>query len=149
MASAREPFDFIQRQRGAEGSGQIARGVISAAVKVRRQAGGTLAFTSMMSGNDENAPDPAHRLPERVEDEAEVLFRHIRQFVEAAGGSLADIVNLTIYVMDDAYRSVAEEQVAKHFPDPALRPAYHVLNVAPSGLRHERIQAVATAAVGR
>ncbi len=149
MASFRERVEFVRRPEGAAAAGgQIARRVIPAAVKVRRQAKGSLAFSSMMSGHDENARDPERRMPERVEEEAEVLFRHIRQFAEAAGGTLSDIVDITLYVMDDAYRSTAHDQVAKNFADPARRPAYHVLNVAPSGLRNERIQAVVAVAIG-
>ncbi len=149
MASVNERVEFVRRPEGAaEARGQIARGVIPAAVKVRRQTKGSLAFSSMMSGHDENARDPVRRMPERVEEEAEVLFRHIRQFAEAAGGTLSDIIDITLYVMDDAYRSTAHDYVAKNFVDPARRPAYHVLNVAPSGLRNERIQAVVTMAIG-
>ena len=149
MASVNERVEFVRRPEGAaEARGQIARGVIPAAVKVRRQAKGSLAFSSMMSGHDENARDSERRMPERVEEEAKVLFRHIRQFAEAAGGTLSDIVDITLYVMDDAYRSTAHDYVAKNFTDPARRPAYHVLNVAPSGLRNERIQAVVTMAIG-
>jgi len=149
MASGNERVEFVRRPEGAaEARGQIARGVIPAAVKVRRQAKGSLAFCSTMSGHDENSCDPERRMPERVEEEAEVLFRHIRQFAEAAGGTLSDIVDITLYVMDDAYRSTAHDYVAKNFTDPARRPAYHVLNVAPSGLRNERIQAVVTMAIG-
>ncbi len=149
MASVKERVEFVRRPEGAaEARGQIARGVIPAAVKVKRQAKGSLAFSSMMSGHDENARDPEHRMPERVDKEAEVLFRHIRQFAEAAGGTLADIICITLYVMDDAYRPTAHNQIAKNFPDAALRPAYHVLNVAPAGLRNERIQAVVALALG-
>ncbi len=149
MGNVRELVEFVRRPEGAaESTGQIARGVIPPAMKVKRQAKGSLAFSSMMSGHDENARDPKRRLPERVEEEAEVLFRHIRQFAEAAGGTLSDIICLTLYVMDDAYRPTAHNQIAKNFPDPARRPTYHVLNVAPAGLRHERIQAVVALALG-
>ena len=100
MASVNERVEFVRRPEGAaEARGQIARGVIPAAVKVRRQTKGSLAFSSMMSGHDENARDPVRRMPERVEEEAEVLFRHIRQFAEAAGGTLSDIIDITLYVM--------------------------------------------------
>src|SRR5574341_876043 len=100
MASARERVEYVRTPEGAApGTGQIARHVIPPAVKVRRQAKGSLAFSSMMSGHDETARDPQRRLPERVEEEAEVLFRHIRQFAEAAGGNLSDIVDISLYVM--------------------------------------------------
>ena len=47
---------------------------------------------------------------------------------------------------DDKYRPNVEQELQKLFPD-GKRPPYHVLNVAPKGLRHERIQAVTTACV--
>jgi hypothetical protein len=98
----------------------------------------------MMSGHDDQ--DPSHGLPDNVEKEAEILFRHIRQFVENGGGKTSDITNLTLFVMDDKYRANLETELQKMFPD-GKRPAYHVLNVAPRGLRHERVQAVTSACI--
>src|SRR5581483_12141356 len=103
MAVARERYEFLpSRAAGNLGSGQIARAMIPPAVRVATKAG-TFVYSSMMSGHDDE--DPAHGLPDSVEREAEILFRHIRQFVENAGGKPADIVNLTLYTMDDAHRS--------------------------------------------
>jgi enamine deaminase RidA (YjgF/YER057c/UK114 family) len=133
-----------RRESHGEGAGQIARGNIPPAVRVPTKAG-TFIYSSMMSGHDDE--DPAHALPDTVEREAEILFRHIRQFVEAADGKPTDIVNLTLFVMDDGYRPVLEQQLQKLYPDAADRPAHHILNVAPKGLRVERVQAVATACI--
>ena len=145
MASVRVRHDYLpRRQAHTEGSGQIARGMIPPGVRVPTKAG-TFVFSSMMSGHDDESPD--HGLPKDVEREVEILFRHIRQFIEAAGGKPADIVNLTFFVMDDAYRPLVPAGLAKLCPDPTQRPAYHILNVAPSGLRGERVQAVTTACV--
>lgn len=144
MAVTAQRHEFLPRREAhTEGSGQIARQMIPPAVKVPTKAG-TFIFSSMMSGHDDE--DPAHALPDTVEREAEILFRHIRQFVESAGGKPADIVNLTLYTMDDKYRPVLDTQLEKLFAS-GERPAYHVLNVAPQGLRHERVQAVTTACI--
>ena len=117
--------------------------MIPTAVKVPTKAG-TFIYSSMMSGHDDQ--DPKHALPATVEEEAEILFRHIRQIVESAGGKPTDIVNLTLFAMDDKYRANLETELQKLFPD-GKRPAYHVLNVSPKGLRHERVQAVTTACI--
>lgn len=147
MPRVREKVNFYPHRRsdGEGGAGKIARGMIPPGVMAARQNQSRLAFSSMMSGHDDDGQ--GHRLPETVEGEAAVLFRHIREFMDAAGGTPADLVQITLYVMDDAYRAAAEEQVVKMFPDPAARPAYHILNVAPSGLRNERVQAVIAASV--
>ena len=144
MAATPQRHEFLPRRAAhGEGSGQIARNMIPPAVKVPTRAG-TFVYSSMMSGHDDE--DPAHGLPDTVEREAEILFRHIRQFVESAGGKPADIINLTLYTMDDKYRPVLDAELNKLFPN-GSRPPYHVLNVAPKGLRHERVQAVTTARV--
>ena len=144
MAISRQRYEYLPRQEAhTEGSGQIARGMIPPAVKVPTKAG-TFIYSSMMSGHDDQ--DPNHALPATVEEEAEILFRHIRQIVESAGGKPTDIVNLTLFVMDDKYRANLETELQKLFPD-GKRPAYHVLNVSPKGLRHERVQAVTTACI--
>lgn len=144
MASVRQKVNYYRR-RGDEATGQIARGVIPPGAKAARQAQGAIVFSSMMSGHDDSPT--GNRLPATVEGEAVVLFQHISDFMEKAGGSTDDIVNLTLLVMDDSYRKVADDQMAKSFPDAARRPSYHVLNVAPSGLRNERIQAILAASV--
>ncbi len=42
--------------------------------------------------------------------------------------------------MDDAYRDLVEKEWSKMFPDERHQPPRHTLNVAPSGLRGERVQ---------
>jgi enamine deaminase RidA (YjgF/YER057c/UK114 family) len=145
MASVRERHDFLPRREAhQEGGGQIAAGNIPPAVRTPRQGSQQYVFSSMMSGHDDESPE--HRLPEEPQREADIMFRHIRQFVEAAGGTPADIVNLTFFTMDDAYRGMIEAGVASLG---GQAPAYHILNVAPSGLRHERFEVVVTARVNR
>ncbi len=144
MAVSRQRHEYLPRREAhGEGTGQIARGMIPPAVKVPTKAG-TFIYSSMMSGHDDQ--DPNHGLPDTIEKEAEILFRHIRQIVESAGGKPTDILNLTLFVMDDKYRANLEAELKKMFPD-GKRPGYHILNVAPRGLRVERVQAVTTACV--
>jgi 2-iminobutanoate/2-iminopropanoate deaminase len=143
MASVRQKVNYYRQREGAA-TGQISRGVIPPGAAAARKHHGSLVFSSMMSGHDESP----ERLPPTAEKEAEVLFQHIRDFMDVAGGTPENIVNITLYVMDDSYRATAHDQVARMFPDPSKRPAYHVVNVSPSGLRNERVQAIITASVG-
>src|SRR5581483_5836881 len=111
MTITRQRHEYLPRQQAhGEGSGQIARGMIPPGVKVPTRAG-TFLYSSMMSGHDDQSP--THALPETVEQEAAILFRHISQFAEAAGGKPTDIVNLTLFVMDDAHRPVLIKEVEK------------------------------------
>ena len=131
------------RHEDAAPRGQVARGVIPPGIKTPWPGKGSLVFSSMMSGRDHS--QAVHELPKEAEREIEILFQHIEDFVKAAGGTLASIANVTLFLMDDAYREPLRRQWAKTFPDPAVQPAQHTLNVAPSGLRGERVQAIVTA----
>ena len=118
-----------------------------------RPGKGSLVFTSMMSGR-EDAPDAKQRIPIEASREIELLFERIRNFTEAAGGDLGSILNVTFFVMDNAevgppadYHAIIEKEFAKMFPDTAHQPAHHTLNVAPAGLRGERVEAVLAAQV--
>ncbi|MBM2811984.1 MAG: endoribonuclease [Chloroflexi bacterium] len=139
MASVRERVDFYYMRVAPDAAGMIAQRIIPPGAMGRRQGERKLVFSSMMSGHDHSLP--GRGLPEKIEREAEVLFEHIRQFMESTGGTLDDLTNINLMVMDDAYRAAAQHEVERMFPDPNKRPAYHILNVAPSGLRGERIQA--------
>ena len=145
MAVKRQRVDFAPRHPDAPLRGQAARGVIPPGVKVSRAGGRSLVFSSMLSGHDDESP--SHELPKEVEREVKILFRHIEGFVEKAGGKPKDLVNVTFFTMDDAYRAYIDKEWSKIFPDKALQPARHTLNVAPSGLRGERVQAVVVAQV--
>src|SRR5204863_1547326 len=102
---------------------------------------GSVLISSMIPGR----VPVTRELPTDPERQAEVMFQRVRLVMDAAGGSMDSIVNLQIYVMDDAYRDVVRSELEKTFPDPTKRPTYHMLNVAPSGLRGEMFEAVITA----
>jgi enamine deaminase RidA (YjgF/YER057c/UK114 family) len=147
MASVRERYEFYPRREAhGEGGGQIAARTIPPAVKAPKQASTQYIFSSMMSGHDDLRAD--HGLPDTPQEEADVMFRHIRQFVENAGGTPSDIVNLTFFTMKDEFRPLIDQGVAT-LADSSKWPTYHVVNVAPSGLRGERFEVVVTACVKR
>lgn len=49
--------------------------------------------------------------------QTEQVFQNLRTVVEAAGGSLRDIVKLTVYVTDPSYRPAIAAARQKHFKD--------------------------------
>ena len=49
--------------------------------------------------------------------QAEQVYQNLRMVVEACGGSMADIVKLTIYTTDLAYRPAIAAARQRHFPD--------------------------------
>ncbi len=145
MGDRRKKINYSPRHAAAPIRGQIAKGVIPRGIKVDRPGTGALVFSSMLSGRDDESP--SHGIPAEPDRELEILFRHIRGFVEASGGTVNDLINVTFFVMDDAHRATVLKEWGKFFPDTKSQPPYHVLNVAPSGLRGERVEAVVVARI--
>ncbi len=54
-------------------------------------------------------------------------FANLRSFLQAGGASLSDVAKLTIYLKDDALRPAINTEWLTCFPDPADRPARHIL----------------------
>jgi 2-iminobutanoate/2-iminopropanoate deaminase len=58
------------------------------------------------------------------------VFGHIRHDIEAAGGSVDDIIKITFWVKDPAkQRAALNTEWVKMFPDAASRPARHTLTL--------------------
>lgn len=84
---------------------------------------GNLVFSSAIAGKD-----PAtDSLPDDPARQAELMFQNVRTFMELAGGTLDDIVRMTVFVKDDAYREHVNREWLKAFPDEHDRPARHTL----------------------
>lgn len=62
-------------------------------------------------------------------------FANVRLVVEAAGGTVEDIAKVTVFVADKSIRPVIDKYWTEMFPDPASRPARHVLGADQPGNR--------------
>ncbi len=64
--------------------------------------------------------DPATMevVSEDVEQQTEQVFRNLAAVAEAAGGSLADLVKLTVYLTDLGDFATVNEVMARHVPEP-------------------------------
>jgi reactive intermediate/imine deaminase len=73
--------------------------------------------------------DPATmQLVEGIEAQIDRVFRNLKAVSEAAGGSLADAVRVTIYLADLAHFAMVNEAMARYFPQPY--PARAAIGVA-------------------
>lgn len=79
--------------------------------------------SSAIAGKDPTtgklAADPA--------DQARLAFDNLRRFLDAGGATLADVVKLTVYVKDNAVREPINAHWLSCWPDPAQRPARHIV----------------------
>jgi len=103
-------------------------GTYSQAVEV----GGTVYLSGQIPLDPE-----AMILPEDVRGQIHQVFRNLSAVAEAAGGSLADAVRLTVYLTDLDDFAAVNEVMAEYVPEPF--PARAAVGVAalPRGARVE------------
>jgi len=56
------------------------------------------------------------------------MFHNLKTVVEAAGGSVDTVLKVTIFIKAPEVRALLDLEWVMYFPDPANRPARHVLN---------------------
>jgi 2-iminobutanoate/2-iminopropanoate deaminase len=72
--------------------------------------------------------DPATgKLVAAPADQARLAFENLKRFLEAGGATLADVVKLTVYIKDDSVREHINPHWLAFWPDPAERPARHIV----------------------
>lgn len=86
---------------------------------------GNLVYSGGVSGLDPQGG----RMPEEFEDEVAQMFSNMRATVEAAGGSVGDIIRVTVFARDRDGSAALNEAWVEMFPDGHDRPARH-LNIA-------------------
>lgn len=90
--------------------------------------------------------DPATMevVSESVEEQTEQVFRNLAAVAEAAGGSLADLAKLTIYLTDLSNFATVNEIMARHVPEPFPARAALGVSALPRGVAVE-IEAIMVA----
>jgi 2-iminobutanoate/2-iminopropanoate deaminase len=96
----------------------------------------------LMSGGVSGKDPATGAVPEDPAAEVEQAFANLRAIVEAAGGTLDQVVKVTVFVTDRAVRAHLNPVWERLFPDPESRPARHALEVPLSGMRLQ-LEAVA------
>jgi 2-iminobutanoate/2-iminopropanoate deaminase len=87
---------------------------------------GNIVMSSVIGGANPGSRD----LPPTLEQQVANVFGHIRHDIEAAGGSVDDIIKITFWVKDPAkQRAALNTEWVKMFPDAASRPARHTLTL--------------------
>jgi 2-iminobutanoate/2-iminopropanoate deaminase len=83
---------------------------------------GNIVMSSVIGGSNPGSRE----LPPTLEGQVANVFAHIRHDIEAAGGTVDDIIKITFWVKEPAtQRAVLNAEWVKMFPDPESRPARH------------------------
>jgi 2-iminobutanoate/2-iminopropanoate deaminase len=83
---------------------------------------GPLVASGGISGLDRSTGE----LADGIEQQVDRLFENIQAVIEAAGGSISDIVKITFSTGNPSARSLINERWISMFPDDDRRPARHI-----------------------
>jgi 2-iminobutanoate/2-iminopropanoate deaminase len=79
---------------------------------------GDMLVTGLIMGRDTQS----ETVPDTIEEQCAILFRHIRDIVDAAGGTTDDIIKMNVWLKDPSDRSALNAEWTAMFPDPENRP---------------------------
>ena len=103
---------------------------------------GNIVMSSVIGG----ANPGSRELRANLEQQVANVFHHIRHDIEAAGGTVDDIVKVTFWVKDPTtQRAALNAEWVKMFPDADARPARHTLTLPPDS--RAQVQADFTAVI--
>jgi 2-iminobutanoate/2-iminopropanoate deaminase len=84
---------------------------------------GNVICTSAIAGKDPVSSE----LPGDASAQVRNAFANLRAVLQAGGGSLQDVVKLSISLKDNAVREAVNAEWLACFPDPQDRPARHIV----------------------
>ena len=94
---------------------------------------GNIVMSSVIGGTNPGTRE----LPPTLEQQVANVFGYIRHDIEAAGGTVDDIIKVNFWVKDPAVgRKMLNGEWSKMFPDPASRPARHTLALPANNPNH-------------
>jgi enamine deaminase RidA (YjgF/YER057c/UK114 family) len=80
---------------------------------------GNVVISGAIHCNDEQA---GGQIPEDPDEQAAAMFKNIRNFMAAAGGTTDDILKIRLLVKDPSYAKHINSEWVKMFPDEDTRP---------------------------
>ncbi len=91
---------------------------------------GPVLMTSGVGGRDAKTG----KTPEDADGQARNAFANLKSVLAAGGLGLGDVVKITVYVVDDKYRTEINKYWEECYPDPHKRPARHTLVIPLRGV---------------
>ena len=100
---------------------------------------GNMIFSSAISGKDAKTGV----LSPEADEQAVAMFRNLRLFMEAAGGSPENIAYMKVYLKEEKYRDAVNKAWLDMFPDEHDRPARHSIKADLRGNNLFQIEVIA------
>ena len=67
------------------------------------------------------------RFPTDIEGQCKMMFANIRRVMDAAGGSVEDIIKVVVWAKDKSFKEAVNKEWLAMFPDEHSRPARHTM----------------------
>jgi enamine deaminase RidA (YjgF/YER057c/UK114 family) len=87
----------------------------------------------LVSGIITGADPQSGELAPTLEGQCAFMFQQMRLIVEAGGGTIDDIVKVTVWLRDRSQRKPVNDEWLKMFPDPDRRPARQAMEAPLDG----------------
>ena len=97
-------------------------------------AAGDVVYLSGQIGLD---PESMELVADNLELQLQQVFKNLAALCQQAGGSLADLIKLNIYVLDMADFGLVNKIMAEHIPEPYPARAVVAVSGLPKGARIE------------
>ncbi|WP_203137889.1 RidA family protein [Microbacterium sp. JZ31] len=89
---------------------------------------GPFVFSGAFTGRDADGT-----LPASLDEQVVNVFRHVRTLMAEVGGTVEDVMRMTVYLVDFRDREALNREWLAMFPDAASRPARHVVRAELDG----------------
>ena len=83
---------------------------------------------TLYSGSIQGSDPATGKYGATLEEQCALMFAHVRRIIAAAGGSPADVISMTVWMVDRTQRAALNVPWLEMFPDPHSRPARHTMN---------------------
>ncbi|WP_460775847.1 RidA family protein [Microbacterium sp. GXF7504] len=84
---------------------------------------GPFVFSGAFTGRDPETGE----LPATLDEQVVNVFRHVRALMAEVGGTTDDVMKMTVWLAEFRNREALNREWLAMFPDPASRPARHVV----------------------
>ena len=81
----------------------------------------------MMTGVINGVNPATGKVAPTLEEQCAFMFQHVREIVEAGGGTTDDILKMTVWLADPSKREALNHEWLKMFPDKNSCPARHTM----------------------
>jgi enamine deaminase RidA (YjgF/YER057c/UK114 family) len=88
---------------------------------------GSIIGPFMMTSGIFGMEPHTRKTPPDIESQVRLMFENIRRVMDAAGGSVEDIIKLVVWAKDKSFKDAMNKEWLQMFPDEHSRPARHTM----------------------